>query len=501
VAAYKSGSYHVMHVSKTTIASDLIFQVLALFFTYAQRLAFVGLILGDLGAKQYAIWTQVTVTVGLLIPLVSMSIFLAFLRYFPGMVKKREVSNDLFSAVVLTWLITLAVCVLGFVLRGRVSLAIFGSADYIFGVYFVLAMLFCSVSYQLLHEFYRSRNRMKLYAAITISKAIIEVVTGFLVVVCFGGGLTEFMLGLVLIQGSFVLCIGIAVICEIGFPHRIVFSGLGKYLRFSLPLIPNAILLWIINSSDRYIIMHLVGLEAVATYAASYQLGWLVSVFIVPLYIGFYPTAAVFWERGEMQKLSSYMQAALKYFLMFAIPGVIGMYHLALPILRTIAGSKFASSPGLVLLIALGACVYSINQITSYPIHLAEKTIYRLPIGVGAAALNIGLNFWLIPKWGVIAAAVSTLLSYTTRNVILLILAYRIFPFEFDFTFLIKATIAGGGMFLVIKWFSPESVLGIAGVIGLGAAVYFGMMVVVRGIGREEWILAKSAMRNLFSRT
>ena len=45
--------------------------------------------------------------------------------------------------------------------------------------------------------------------------------------------------------------------------------GLTKYLAFSVPQIPGAILLWIIGTSDRYFITHFLGLSKTGIYTSS----------------------------------------------------------------------------------------------------------------------------------------------------------------------------------------------------------------------------------------
>ena len=48
--------------------------------------------------------------------------------------------------------------------------------------------------------------------------------------------------------------------------------------------------------------------------------------------------------------------------------------------------------------------------------------------------LNIGLNFWLIPTWGILGAAVSTSLSYLSLPVLAGIAANRYFKVEYEWS-------------------------------------------------------------------
>jgi len=52
----------------------------------------------------------------------------------------------------------------------------------------------------------------------------------------------------------------------------------------------------------------------------------------------------------------------------------------------------------------------------------------------GAAAINIGLNFLLIPTWGFIGAAVATALSYLAVVVLYAVVLSKIYPLQLAWT-------------------------------------------------------------------
>ncbi|MHA1401787.1 MAG: oligosaccharide flippase family protein [Candidatus Heimdallarchaeaceae archaeon] len=488
-----------MKITKDKISSDTIVRVFITALTYLQSFIFIPIIAKGLGAEQYGMWSQVIATLGLLTPLLSMSLMSACIRYFPAKKNKKFISHDLFSMLAIIWVVLLPFSLVSFLLRGKLSFLLFGRSNLTTYVEIFLILLFARITFAFIHSYYRSRNRIKTYSIIQTAQIILEIALAIVLVTYLNLGLLGAMFALIFIEAFFSMFMLFHIIREIGFLPKLNFIELRKYLRFSLPLIPNVLLVWIMNLSDRYVITHLLGLEQAGIYAASYQIGRLVRIFIGPISFGFRPAASILWDRGEKKKLAKYMRKSLQYYFLFAIPTIFGLYHLSPFVLREFAGKNFVTPRLLVLFVALGMVIYGMNQITYYPINLAEKTKYLAPVSFLSASLNLGLNFWLIPKWGIIAAAISTFLCYALRSATLLVIAYRIFPFHFDFRFLTKAIVAAGSMFLMLRLFSPESLFQIAGVVIFGIAVYFGIMMLIRGIGNEEWILVKSAMRNLRS--
>lgn len=310
-------------------------------------------------------------------------------------------------------------------------------------------------------------------------------------------GLAGALWALIAVEAVFALGVLIAILREVGFIRRLDLGALRSYLSFSLPLIPNTLLMWVVDLSDRYVITHLLGLGQAAAYVAAYQIGQSVSIFMGPIIFGYRPAASSLWDSGEKARLARYMEKALKYYILFLIPSLLGVFHLAPTLLKVLAGEDLVTSPVLVLLIAIGVAFARMNQITSYSISLAEKNRIFLLLSSLAAMFNLGFNVWLVPRWGILAAAISTLLTYGLRNLVVLLISYRLLPFRFDRVFLLKSVLCAAAMYGGIRWFSPQALGGALLVAAAGAGIYFALMVAVRGVTREEWHIVKAAVRAL----
>ncbi|MGN0347425.1 MAG: flippase [Lachnospiraceae bacterium] len=101
-----------------------------------------------------------------------------------------------------------------------------------------------------------------------------------------------------------------------------------------------------------------------------------------------------------------------EYLLLFVIPVMTGLFVLSEPVLYIVGGEKFlAGSLTLkILSIALLFAVMSGFYCNAIMIPLRKEKEY-LYITIASAALNIGLNFVMIPRFGMAGAALTTLLS------------------------------------------------------------------------------------------
>jgi len=158
-----------------------------------------------------------------------------------------------------------------------------------------------------------------------------------------------------LIVGSISFAIAFSLaISQIGFKIP-AFSELKPYLRYGMPLTPNAMIIWIIHSSDRYIIGYFIGMAAVGVYSAAYAMGNLILFFLTPIMVILFPTISKLYEEKSIEEVRNYLKYSLKYFLIFAIPSAFGLSVLAKPLLRILTTPEFVSGSIVVPFVALGA--------------------------------------------------------------------------------------------------------------------------------------------------
>jgi O-antigen/teichoic acid export membrane protein len=84
-------------------------------------------------------------------------------------------------------------------------------------------------------------------------------------------------------------------------------------------------------------------------------------------------------------------------------------------------------------------------------VYLEKKTKY-LPFITGAGALlNVGANFFLIPKIGILGAALSTLLSYIVMAVGMYFTSQRFYRVEYEWNKVLKIAGSAALMFIIFR--------------------------------------------------
>jgi O-antigen/teichoic acid export membrane protein len=92
-----------------------------------------------------------------------------------------------------------------------------------------------------------------------------------------------------------------------------------------------------------------------------------------------------------------------------------------------------------------------------------SKRTKLTPVVTGtAAAVNIGLNFWMIPRWGIVGAGWSTVIGFSVLVVLGWRNAQRSYPVSYDFGRVLRV-VAMAALFMVVlvELVPPVGVAGI----------------------------------------
>lgn len=191
--------------------------------------------------------------------------------------------------------------------------------------------------------------------------------------------------------------------------HNIDRCKLKEMIRYSVVLIPNTFMWWIMNSSDRVMVTYMIGAVANGIYAVSYKLPTLVST-LTGIFNQAWSYSAI-REEGTSDE-TEYNNKMFKTLSAIAFMMGIGLLLLTKPFLGVYVADSYYDAWKYTPFLIIG-CVYltlGTFMATSYTVH--KDSFGYLFSGSFGAAFNILLNFILIPVIGVYGAALATCISY-----------------------------------------------------------------------------------------
>ena len=173
--------------------------------------------------------------------------------------------------------------------------------------------------------------------------------------------------------------------------------------RFGAPLIGVALLSLAMHQIDRYILVGFVSLSDIGVYSVAYQIGQGVNSLILSPFSQAW-SVVVF----EVTKLRDSKRVFAEIFSTFVRVLILVLLAAALGakfVVSVLATPDYAFAADLIPVIAFSYFFFSLDEHFRVPAIINKRTAAMLPVYAIATALNIGLNFLLVPQWGVMGAA------------------------------------------------------------------------------------------------
>ena len=257
-------------------------------------------------------------------------------------------------------------------------------------------------------QFVRADNRVRLFAIDGILSTITTIVFNVLFLVVFRWGVFGYIFSIVCSDAlSVVFLFGMARLERFIQFRKLDFSVSRAMLKYAIPLIPNTVLWWITNVSDRYIVAGIWGEEYNGLYAAAYKIPSLIML-VSGIFMDAWQISAVTEEKGRDKFYTKVM--SMYSMLLFLMASVIIVFTRVIP--HVLFDPKYYEAWRYIPLLVI-AMVFTcmVNFLGS--IYMVEKKSVRsLVTAAISAVINILLNLWWIPLYGVNGAAAATLACY-----------------------------------------------------------------------------------------
>ncbi|MFC1541182.1 polysaccharide biosynthesis C-terminal domain-containing protein [Candidatus Latescibacterota bacterium] len=357
----------------------------------------------------------------------------AFLRYFMDEEFADKRDRILSSSLYFTILTGLIFYVAAFVAGDSISFVIAENSSYVYITHllFVILILDTVVIYPTL--ILRAENRFRYYFLISISRFVLFIVLNILFIVFFGRGVNGvFEANLIVVLIVFFMLLPVY---RKYFSGKLSFAILKRMLYLGVPTIFTLLAIRIIDLADRRIILYFFDELHVAQYAVPYTLGMAgIMVFVNSFRIAWQPFYLSIGTNPEAKDIFS--KTATYYALLISVMFLaIVLFRDEIFILYTILnrGEYPVSLANIIPFVSISYVIYGFYFIMLAGIFLKEKTIV-LPIATCiGAAVNVGLNFLFIPRFGIIGAAYTTIIAYTIMVMLLYFLSRNIYHIKYEF--------------------------------------------------------------------
>ncbi|MFB6119061.1 flippase [Halosegnis sp.] len=274
-----------------------------------------------------------------------------------------------------------------------------------------------------------------------------------------------------------------------------------ELLSFSAPLVVTAAMAAVLSDVDIFMLGALVGPSPVGIYNVVYPLANLLDTGLVALGFIFMPVFSELHDEGRTEDMRRTFQVATKWVVTGTLPlFLLFVFHPQLVITLTFT-AEYAEGAQALAILAIGFFLPLLGGFNASALTSIGRTRAIMYDNVIVAALNVGLNIVLIPRYSFLGAAIATAVSYGLLNVLYAIQLYRATGIQPLTRPLVLPTAAAAGVLLLLEAIARLYLtVTLPVVVGL-FVVYLGAyaLIVLRlgGIEEEEVMLVNSAEEQL----
>jgi O-antigen/teichoic acid export membrane protein len=344
-------------------------------------------------------------------------------------------------------------------------------------------------------------NKTKLYNGMDILQKAATIALICLLIFFWKKTIFAFFLGLVAVEGVILLqYMPILARRRLISPGMFDTTFLRGALAFSFPLMIAEISWVVLDSGDRFFIQHYLGAQSLGFYAAAYGIAiYLQDVLMVPLQLSLFPICMKLWNSEGKQATQAFLSRSLDQFMLVAVLVVSVAMVTSRDVIVVLASKKFQEAHTLLPFLVIGL-VLSAVTIYFRPGLLIYKRASKIATATFyASILNIVLNVVLLPRVGLIGAAIATAVSYAGIVVFLAFESLRVLSFKLELVaYLRYAVVGAAAAWLAAQLPIENPLLAAAAKASLIVVFYAGILCLidsrVRSLFSKIWAFAVSRL-------
>ena len=429
--------------------------------------------------EEYAIWTQSIIIAGILMPVILLKFETSVVKFFPNWNNQNKKQNSIILFMfTLILLLFCLVAIISFVFNEQIAYIIFGDYQKSLYIPLIIVLLLSELLFEFFIALLRISNRIGKISIYILMKGIWRL--GILILVLIG------------IKGSFYYALGSFVIFQLFITlglyiwevnlFSLVKAGLKisrpnweKVLKFTLPLVPFIILMMIHNFIDRFLITHFLGLKSLAIYSAGFSIAVVITFFHSTISFMLYPELSRKWANKNKTKIKYLMKKVVTAYLALTIPFLVFVGIAGKDVLLVLTTSDYLISNQTLFLLSLNMCIFGLFQFAHYIVILDRGTSNAPILMTIITGINILLNLLLIPKIGILGAALSGFFSTFALALIVYNMSQKNlkwnFPLIESVKILLRSSIMGVVILLSMAWLG-EDIISLATTIVISGLLY-----------------------------
>ena len=379
----------------------------------------------------------------------------AFLRYYllcdDVSVRRQIFSTALFSISCAALLFTL----IGWLAAAPFARWLLGSDQYVYVMQLSAGILFFDALATLPFLILRAEERSRSFAALKVVNVAINFALNYIFIITLKHGIAGAFEANLIASMFSVVVFGPLIWRHLEWRFRRPMFK--EMLAFGLPYVPSTLAVVLVDNISRVFLEKHADLATVGMFSAGYKLGMIMSLIVAAFRFAWQP---FFLSTSRQPDAKLIFSRVLTYFALASSVLYLAMAFFVDDLVRfnfggfQLIGADYWSSTVIVPIVLLAYVFLGGYIIFIVGIQLEKKTVY-LPFITGlGAAVNVAANYTLIPRFGMVGAAWSTVLAYVAMATSLYWASQRYYPIDFEWGRILKLAAVVAALFFIPRLFA-----------------------------------------------
>lgn len=402
---------------KNKLLSDSIFLTVGNYVIKMKGLLFMPVIINAVGLANYGIFVQISVNLSMIHPFCTMALGEGFKRFTS---KTDENERELLARDFWTVMLpSIALSILGalavFFTAPIIGIQLFKelSPDVLLAIRLSSLMVVERVVWEQLNNYLLGRKSFKQNTLLSLLYKFVPylgMVAGF---VWYGSMAMAFGLFLVL-ESVLVLALFVRIVRKLPFclPDLQV---LRMFFKYSWALTLSQFEGSLLAKVDRYFISYFMGPAAVGAYNIIYSVVSFLDDLSLPFRRYYSTYLPKIWDSGDMSEALSQIRTGIRYFYTISWIGLCAMTLGLGSLMSLLLGDRSPDIESFHLVVVVtgaGIVAEGVKRFYNQLINLRRKNHFQVIFQLLAVAINMALNYFLVPIWGLLGAGFATLIAY-----------------------------------------------------------------------------------------
>lgn len=389
-----------------------------------------------LSVEDYGVTDIINVYVSFLVSIVSCCIAEAVF-IFPKNASKKQATSYFTSAITFVFF-SIVVTGLIFLIISQINTIYESTNSFFTYIWYIYLLLFTTILQSITQQFSRSIDKMAVYSTTGIIMCLCTLLFSIYLIPRYG------VIGYIISQvfANSIVCIYTFVFSKsyLYFNLRSLrCDSLKQMLKYSIPLIPNGIIWWLVAALNRPLMEYHLGLHEIGLYAVANKFSGILSMMVSVIMSAF--QISIVEEYGKVD-FERFFNKILRISFILVISGQLFITIISRGVVSFLTTDEYYNSFKYIPILSLSVCFSYLSSYFGCIFSAIKQGKYFFYSSLAGALISVVLNLVLIPILGTLGAALSTLGSFVVMALSRYIYASNFVKLENKFLYIHMSIIA-----------------------------------------------------------